>query len=129
MTDETTHSTVEGLAEKWGRTDRSNTEMDTEARGEAGTSQSHSMNKEGYMTNIYLTDLDEEAIVDNLKDHKVLYNKSNEHFKDKARKECLLERFTNSRKLSVKVCKTGLNPKGLAMANSHNPSLVRLQNK
>ena len=36
--------------------------------------------------------------------HKDLYYKTNEHFK--ARKECLLKRFTNSRKLSVKVCKT-----------------------
>ena len=41
-----------------------------------------------------------------MKDHKELYNKTNEHFKDKARKECLWESFTNSRKLSVKVCKT-----------------------
>ena len=29
---------------------------------------------------------------------------TNKHFKDKARKEC--PRFANSRKLSVKVCKT-----------------------
>ena len=58
------------------------------------------------MTNIYLTDSDEEAIVDFMKDHKELYNKTNEHFKDKARKECLWQRFANSYKLSVKVCKT-----------------------
>ena len=45
------------------------------------------------MTNIYLTDSDEEAIVDFVKDHK-------------ARKKCLWERFTNSHKLSVNVCKT-----------------------
>ena len=35
-----------------------------------------------------------------------LYDKINEHFKDKARKECLWERFANSHKLSVKVYKT-----------------------
>ena len=58
------------------------------------------------MTNIYLTDLDEEAIADFVKDHKELYEKTNEHFKDKARKGCLWERFTNSCKLSVKVCNT-----------------------
>ena len=55
------------------------------------------------MTNIYLTDSDEEAIVDLVKEHDELYDKTNEHFKDKARKECLWEQFANSRKLSVKV--------------------------
>ena len=44
--------------------------------------------------------------MDFVKDHKELYDKTNEHFKDKARKKCLWERFTNSQKLSVKVCKT-----------------------
>ena len=38
---------------------------------------------------IYLTDSDKEAIVDFVRDNKELYNKTNEHFKDKARKECL----------------------------------------
>ena len=41
------------------------------------------------MTNIYLTDLGEEAIVDFVKDHEELYYKTTEHFKDKARKEWL----------------------------------------
>ena len=41
------------------------------------------------MTNIYLIDLDEEAIVDFERDHKELYNETNEHFKDEERKECL----------------------------------------
>ena len=63
--------------------------MDTEDR-EAGISQSESRHKKGHMTNIYLIDSDEEAIVDFVKDHKELY-KINEHFKDKARKECLGE--------------------------------------
>ena len=45
------------------------------------------MHKKGHMTNIYLTDSDEEAIVDLVKDHEELYDKTNEHFKDKARKE------------------------------------------
>ena len=55
------------------------------------------------MTNIYLTDPDGEAIVDFVKDHEELYNKTNEHFKDKAKKECLWKQFTNSCKLSVNV--------------------------
>ena len=58
------------------------------------------------MTNIYFTDSDEEAIVDFVKDHKELYDKTNDHFKDKTRKKCLWEMFANSCRLSVKVCKT-----------------------
>ena len=65
-----------------------------------GTSQSQC--KKGHMTNIYLIDSDEEAIVDFVKDHKELYDKTNEHFKEEARKE----RFSNCHKLSVKVRKT-----------------------
>ena len=60
--------------------------MDTEDGGEVGTSQSHM--KKGHMTSIYLTDSDEEAIVDFVKDHQELYDMTNKHFKDKARKEC-----------------------------------------
>ena len=44
--------------------------------------------------------------MDFVKEHEKLYNKANEYFKDKARKECLWERFTNGHKLSVNVCKT-----------------------
>ena len=58
------------------------------------------------MTNIYFTDSDEEVIVDFVKDHKELYDKSSEHVKDKSRKEFLWEKFAKCRKLSVKVCKT-----------------------
>ena len=60
------------MAEQHARTDRSDTEMDTEAGGEAGTSQSHSKHKKGHMTNIYLTDSYDKAIVDFVKDHKQL---------------------------------------------------------
>ena len=40
------------------------------------------------MTNIYLTNSDEEAFVDFVKDHKELYDKTNKHCKDKVRKVC-----------------------------------------
>ena len=106
MRDETIHSAEERVPEWHARTNKSDTEMDTEAEGEAGTSQSHSRHKEGHMTNIYMIDLDEEVIVDFLKHHKELYDKNNEHSKAKARKECLWEQFANSHKLSVKMCKT-----------------------
>ena len=58
------------------------------------------------MINIYLTDSDEEAIVEVLNDHEELHDNTNEHFKDKARKEFLWERFANSRRLYLKECKT-----------------------
>ena len=48
--------------------------MDTEAGGEANTSQSR--HKKGHMMNIYLTASDDEAIVDFVKDHEALYNKN-----------------------------------------------------
>ena len=77
------------MATKAARTDKSDTEMDTEAGGEAGTSQSHSRPKKECMTNIYLMDSDDKAIVHFVNDNKDLNNKTNEHFKDKARKKCL----------------------------------------
>ena len=39
----------EGVAEKRARTDRSDTKMDTEGGGEAGTSQSHSRHMKGHI--------------------------------------------------------------------------------
>ena len=60
------------------------------------------------MTNrqTYLTDLDKEGIVDFVKDLQDFYDKTNEHFKDKARKDCLQERVASCCNLSEKVCKT-----------------------
>ena len=52
--------------------------MDTEDGGEVGTSQSLQVQEGAY--DIYLTDSDEEAIVDFVKDHKELYGKTNKHF-------------------------------------------------
>ena len=43
------------------------------------------------MMNIYLTESDEEAIVDFDKDHKELC-KTNAHFQNKVRKDCLKEK-------------------------------------
>ena len=40
------------------------------------------------------------------KTYKELYNRTNDKFKDKARKDCLWEIFARSFNLSVKVCKT-----------------------
>ena len=71
--EETTHSTEEGVAEKHAINESSDTEMNTDGGGEAGTSQLQSRHKNGYIMNINLTDSEEEAIVDFVKDHEELY--------------------------------------------------------
>ena len=93
---ETPKSQIEAVAKERPRSERSQSEMDIEGRGEAGTSQFQYRCKKGQMTNIYLTDSDEEAIVDFIKDYEELYNKTNKHLKEKARKDCLWKRFANS---------------------------------
>ena len=113
-------------SKKCARIDRSDTEMHTEGGGEAGTCESQPRHKKGHMTNIHLTDLDEEAIVDIVKAHEELYDKTNEHFKDKVRKECLWVRFANSCKLFVIVCKTWFHSQRTRYMSS---SLARLQKK
>ena len=80
---EESHSQEEGQPEKRPRTERSDTETEA-AGGKAGTS--HSCYKKGHMTNVFITDSDQEAIVDFVKDHEELYNKTSEHFKNNARK-------------------------------------------
>ena len=49
------------------------------------------------------TGSDVEAIVDFVKNHEGLSDKTNEHFKEKARKDYIWETFDNSSKLSVSV--------------------------
>ena len=53
--------------------------------------------------------------MDFVKDHEELYNNTNKRYKDKAKNDCLWERFASSSNLYVKVCKTWcVSPKGLA---------------
>ena len=106
MREETTHPVEEGMAEKHARTDKSDTKMDTEAGGGRANLSHVPRQKKGHMTNIYLADSEKGGSCGLAKDHEELYNKTNEYFKDQARKECLWEWITNSHKLSVKVCKT-----------------------
>ena len=53
----------------------------------------HKKGKKGKMTNIFLTDSDDEAIVNNVKYHAELYDKTNWPFKDMARNNSHSERF------------------------------------
>ena len=57
------------------------------------------------MKSIFLSDSDEEAIVEFVKQHEELYNKAHDKFKDKQRKEGLWERLAASKNLSVNTIK------------------------
>ena len=116
MKEETTHSAEEKVAGKCARTDRSNAKIDAEVGGEAGTSKSQSRYKKGHMMTIYLTDADEEAIVDLVKDHKELFKEGMPVGDVCQQPQAVRQRL-------------GSNPKGLAMENLPSPSLARLLRK
>ena len=75
---------------------RVQTDMDTDVKS------TQSRQKQGQMKSIFLSDSDEEAIVEFIKQHKELYDKSNDSFKDKQKKEGLWEQLTATRNLPVK---------------------------
>ena len=52
------------------------------------------------MKSIFLSDSDEEAIVEFVKQHKELYDKTNDSFKDKQKKESLWEQLASYQKLA-----------------------------
>ena len=54
------------------------------------------------MKSIFLSDSDEEAIVEFVKQHEELYDKTNDSFKDKQKKERLWEQLATTRNLPVK---------------------------
>ena len=72
---------------------RSDTDTDVES--------TQSRQKKGQMTSIFLSDSDEEAIVELVKQHKELYDKTNDSFKDKQKKK----RLAATRNLPVKTVK------------------------
>ena len=76
-------------------------DTETEARGEAGPSQSQ--DERGVHDQHISDGLGLRGYCGLVKNHEELCDKTIEHFKDKAKKECLWEQFANSRKLSVKV--------------------------
>ena len=57
------------------------------------------------MKSIFLSDSDKEAIVEFVKQHKELYDKTNDSFKDKQKKERLCESLVATRNLPVKTVK------------------------
>ena len=64
-----------------------------------------SRQKKGQIKTIFLSDSDKEAIVEFTKQHKELYDKINDKFKDKQRKEGLWEKLAASRNVPVNTTK------------------------
>ena len=64
--------------------------------------------KKGQMKSIFLSDSDEEAIMEFVKQRKELYDKTNDSFKDKQKKEGLWEQLA-ARNLPVKTVKNWFN--------------------
>ena len=65
--------------------------------------------KKGQMKSIFLSDSDEEAIMEFVKQHKELYDKTNNSFKDTQKKEGLWEQLAATRNLPVKAVKNWFN--------------------
>ena len=76
---------------------RTNTDTDVES--------AQSRQKKGQMKSIFLGDSDKETIVEFVKQHEELYNKTYVKFKAKQRKEGLWEKLAASRNLSVNIVK------------------------
>ena len=81
----------------------------TEKRAQTDTvtdvESTQSRKKKGQMKSIFLSDSDKEATVELVKQHKELYDKTNNSFKDKQKKERLWETLASARKLSVNTVK------------------------
>ena len=73
----------EGSHERGEKRVRTDTDTDVES--------TQSRQKKGQMKSIFLSDSDEEAIVEFIKQHEELYDKTNNSFKDKQKKEGLCE--------------------------------------
>ena len=78
---------------------KAQTDMDTDAES------TESRQKTGQMKAILLSDSDKEAIIEFVKQHEQLYDKTNESFKDKQKKERLWEEVAATRNLPVKTVK------------------------
>ena len=76
---------------------RTDTDTDVES--------TQSRQKKGQMKSIFQSDSDKEAIVEFVKQHEKLYDKTNDSFKDKQKKERLWEQLAATRNLPVKTVK------------------------
>ena len=95
----------EGLREDGERGEESQERGETRVRTDTDTVESIQSRQKGQMKSIILSDSDEEAIVEFIKQHKELYDKTNNSFKDKQKKERLWEQLAATRNLPVKTVK------------------------
>ena len=95
----------EGLREDGERGEESQERGETRVRTDTDTVESIQSRQKGQMKSIILSDSDEEAIVEFIKQHKELYDKTNNSFKDKQKKERLGEQLAATRNLPVKTVK------------------------
>ena len=102
---------------------RTDTDTDVES--------TQSRQKKGQMKSIFLSDSDEEAIMEFVKLHEELFNydKTNDNFKDKQKKERLWEQLAATRNLPIKTVKR-LNVLDMAssLRRSQDKELRRAQN-
>ena len=78
---------------------RMRTDTDTDVES------TQSRQKKGQMKSIFLSDSDEEPIVEFVKQHEELYDQTNDSFKDKQKKERLWEQQAATRNLPIKTVK------------------------
>ena len=91
---------------------RARTDMDTDVES------TQSRQKQGQMKSIFLSDSDEEAIVEFVKQHEVLYDKTNNSFKDKQNKERLWSRLQLQETCLSRLGRSGLRLNVPDMASS-----------
>ena len=80
--------------------------MQTDTDADVDSTQSRQ--KKGKMKSIFLSDSDKEAIIEFVKQHKELYDKTNDSFKDKQKKR-LWGQLAATRNLPVKTVKKWFN--------------------
>ena len=99
---------------------RTDTDTDVES--------TQSRQKKGQMKSIFLSDSDEEAIVEFVKQHEELYDKANDSFKDKQKKERLWEQLAATRNLPLKTVKKWFDTQRTRYGKLTDKQLRRAQN-
>ena len=95
--------TERGWREREESPERGEKRMRTDTDTDVESTQSRQ--KKGQMKSIFLSDSDKEAIVEFVKQHEELYDKTNDSFKNKQKKERLWEQLAATRNLPVKTVK------------------------
>ena len=86
------------MEEEERREKRAQTDTDTDAES------TQSRQKKGHIKSIFLSDLDEEAIVEFVKQHEELNDKTNDSFKDKQEERKTLGAARSYQKLACQDC-------------------------